>query len=269
MQVPYVDLVAPHVALEAELLEATRRVLRHGQFILGPEVAQFEKAFAELCGCKHAVGLNSGTDALILALRVLDIGPGDEVITVANSFVATAGAVVLAGARPVFVDVGPDQNMDPALVEAAITPRTKAILPVHLTGRMADMQSLNEIAGRHHLHVIEDAAQSVLAELRGRRAGAWGTLGCFSLHPLKNLSACGDGGAITTMDKALYERLLWLRNIGLINREEAVQWSGNSRLDTLQAALLLVKLRRLPEWTEKEARAGAILSAAPARHSRP
>ena len=251
MQVSYVDLVAPHVALEAELLEAVQRVLHHGQYILGPEVGQFEKSFAELCGSKYAVGLNSGTDALILAMKVLDIGPGDEVITVANSFVATAGAVVLAGARPVFVDVGPDQNMDPARVESAITPRTKAILPVHLTGRMADMQALSEIARRHYLHVIEDAAQAVQAEHRGRRAGAWGTLGCFSLHPLKNLSACGDGGAVTTMDKTLYERLLWLRNIGLINRDEAVEWSGNSRLDTLQAALLLVKLRHLPEWTEK------------------
>src|SRR5712692_431979 len=183
-RVPYVDLAAQHRAIKDELREAIDRVLDHSRFVLGDEVAEFERRFATLCGVEHAVAVNSGTDALVLALRVLGIGPGDEVVTVPNSFVATATSVVLTGARPVFVDVRDDYTMDPAAIERALTPRTKAILPVHLTGRPADMDPIRGIARRKGLHVVEDCAQAVAAEYRGRRVGSIGAIGCFSLHPL-------------------------------------------------------------------------------------
>jgi len=249
-RVPFVDLAAQHRAVREELLAAVAQVIESGQFILGPQVQEFEQRFAELCGVRHAVGVNSGTDAICLALRALDIGPGDDVLTVPNSFVATASAIALCGARPVLVDVRDDYNMDPGQIVQAITPRTRAILPVHLTGRPADMQAISEIAQAHNLHVVEDAAQAVAAEYRGRRVGSLGTIGCFSLHPLKTLSACGDGGMLTTDDEGLASRLRVLRNIGLQTRDDAVQWSGNSRLDTIQAAMLLVKLRYLDTWTD-------------------
>lgn len=250
VRVPYVDLAGQHRALRAELLAAVEGVLENGQFILGAAVQQFEQRFAQLCGTRFAIGVNSGTDALVLALRALGIGPGDEVITVPNSFVATAAAIVLAGARPVFVDVGADYNMDPALIERAVTARTRAVLPVHLTGRPADMQPILAVAARHGLHVIEDCAQAVMAESHGQRVGSFGATGCFSLHPLKTLNACGDGGVLTTNDPALADRLRVLRNLGLRTRDDCTTWSGNSRLDTLQAAILLVKLRYLGRWTE-------------------
>lgn len=251
MKVPYVDLAVDDPQLENELIDSVRRVLRHGQFILGPEVAEFERSFADLCGVRHAVGVNSGTDALVLALRALEIGAGDEVITAPNSFVGTASAIVLAGATPVFVDVADDYNIDPTLIPAAVTSRTKAIMPVHLTGRPADMDAINAIADDNGLLVIEDAAQAVLAELNGRKVGSMGTIGCFSMHPLKNLGACGDAGVITTNDESVYGKLLWMRNIGLVSRENARDWSGNSRLDTLHASMLTAKLRYLNDWTEK------------------
>ena len=251
MQVPYVDLARQHVALKARLLEAAARIIDSGQFVLGPEVEAFEKRFAELCGVRYAVGVNSGTDALILALQALGIGPGDEVITVPNSFIATASAIRIVGAWPVFVDVGDDYNMDPALIEAAITPKTKALLPVHLTGRAARMEEIRAIADRHKLVVVEDCAQAVLASHRGRRVGAWGEVGCFSLHPLKTLNALGDGGVLTTNDARIYEEVKLRRNLGLKSREECLYWSSNSRLDTLQAAMLLVKLDYLEQWTER------------------
>jgi dTDP-4-amino-4,6-dideoxygalactose transaminase len=217
---------------------------------LGPEVEEFERRFAEICQVRDAVAVNSGTDALILALKALGIGPGDEVITVPNSFIASTSAIILAGARPVFVDVRADYNIDPGQLERAITSRTKAILPVHLTGRPADMDPLMAIARKHGLQVVEDCAQAVLAEYRGRRVGSLGIVGCFSLHPLKTLNACGDGGILTTNDPALAEMFKILRNIGMRSRDDCVIWSGNSRLDTLQAAVLLVKLRYLEDWTE-------------------
>ncbi|MBM4149528.1 MAG: DegT/DnrJ/EryC1/StrS family aminotransferase [Lentisphaerae bacterium] len=250
MNVPYVNLAAQHAPLKAELLRAAERVLVAGQFVLGPEVDEFEKRFAGLCRVPHAVGLNSGTDALILALRVLGIGPGDEVITAPNTFVATVSAIALTCAKPVLVDVRDDLNIDPALIEPAITPRTKAIIPVHLTGRPADMEPIMAIARRRDLYVVEDAAQAVLAEYDGRSVGSFGDLGCFSLHPLKTLNACGDAGVVTTADEGWAQRLRVLRNIGLETRDNAVAWAGNSRLDTLQAALVMVKLRHLAEWTE-------------------
>ena len=250
-EIPYVNVAAQHTLLKQELLEAVDEVMGHGQFVLGPEVEVFEERFARLSGTRFAVSVNSGTDALLLSLRGLGIGPGDEVITVPNSYVATASSIALVGASPVFVDVREDYNMDPALIEAAITPHTKAILPVHLTGRPADMDPILEVARRHGISVVEDCAQAVLAEYRGQRVGSIGDLGCFSLHPLKTLSACGDGGVITTNDEGLSEKLRILKNIGHVTRDEVAVWSGNSRLDTLQAAILLVKMKYVDGWTEK------------------
>ena len=249
--VPYVDLAAQHAPLRAELLEAVGRVLDHGQFVLGEEVGRFEKAFSELVGTRYAVGLNSGSDALVLALKALDIQDGDEVITPPNSFIASTSCIALLRARPVFVDIREDLNLDPGCLEAAITPRTKAIVVVHLTGRPADMAPILEIARRRGLRVIEDAAQAVGARYRGQPVGSFGDIGCFSLHPLKTLNACGDGGMITTSDPALHERIRTLRNVGLTSRDDAAEWSGHSRLDTLQAAILLVKLKYLGAWTEQ------------------
>lgn len=249
--IPYADLVSQHQSLKKELMEAIARVMDHGKFILGPEVELLEKRFSELCQVPYAVALNSGTDALILALKVLGLKHGDEVITVPNSFVATTSAIALVGSKPVFVDVGDDYNIDPFQIEQAITPKTKAILPVHLTGRSAKMDAIMKIAQRHNLNVIEDAAQSILAEYQGKRVGSFGTMGCFSLHPLKTFNACGDGGMITTKDESIYKRLKILRNLGLSNRDRCEVWSGNSRLDTIQAAILLVKMQYLNSWTEK------------------
>lgn len=256
--VPYVDLAAQHAPLKAELLAAIERVLDRGDFILGAEVATFEERFAATIGVRHAIGVNSGTDALILALRALDVGPGDEVITVPNSFVASVSCIELTGARTVLVDVDDTYNIDPEAIAAAITPRTKAILPVHLTGRPAKMDRIREIASAAGIAIVEDAAQAVLAEFDGVKVGALGTIGCFSLHPLKTLNACGDGGIITTDDDAVAERLRWLRNLGLRTRDDCVEWAGNTRLDTLQAAILAVKLGYLETWT-RQRRANAAL----------
>jgi dTDP-4-amino-4,6-dideoxygalactose transaminase len=225
-------------------------VLREGRFIFGEQVQTFEERFASLCDVRRAVAVNSGTDALILALRVLGIGPGDEVITPPNSFVATASSIALVGATPVFADVGDDYNLDPAACERAITPRTRAVLPVHLTGRAADMTAILAIARTHGLFVIEDCAQAVLAEHKGRKVGSFGDIGCFSLHPLKTLNACGDAGILTTNADDIADQLQVRRNIGLRTRDDCVVWSGNSRLDTLQAAILLVKLQYLQGWTD-------------------
>jgi dTDP-4-amino-4,6-dideoxygalactose transaminase len=250
-QVPYVDLADQHVPIKAELLRAIGGVLDRGQFILGDEVAEFEKRFAELCGVRHAVAVNSGTDALVFALRSLGIGSGDEVITAPNSFIASTSCIVIAGARPVFVDVRDDYNLDPEKLAAAITPRTKAILPVHLTGRPADMDPILAIAKARGLAAVEDCAQAILAEYRGQRVGALGNVGCFSLHPLKTLNACGDGGVLTTDDDAICQQARLHRNLGLQNRSDCVLWASNSRLDSLQAAILLVKLNYLAAWTER------------------
>ncbi len=248
--VPYVDLgLSASDELMRELLSAVEDVLTSGQFILGETVEAFEAEFASLCDVKHAIGVANGTDAITLTLRALGIGKGDEVITVANSFIASASAIVLAGARPAFVDVGEDMNLDPALLEAAITERTKAILLVHLTGRPSDMNPILEIAERHGLLVIEDAAQAVGARYHDLPVGSFGIAGCFSLHPLKNLAAAGDGGVITTNDDDLAARLRQARNHGLADRNRCEFWSVNSRLDSLQAAMLRVKLKYLDAWT--------------------
>jgi dTDP-4-amino-4,6-dideoxygalactose transaminase len=228
-----------------DVLDAIRGLLKTGQFTLGPAVEDFEARFAALCGARFAVGVNSGTDALILIFKALQIGPGHEVITAPNSFIATAGAIAMVGATPVFADVGDDYNLDPERVEAAITSRTRAIVPVHLTGNPAAMPRLLEIARRRDLHVIEDAAQAVGATIDGRPVGSWGTAAEFSLHPLKNLNVWGDGGVVVTSDPDLNERMRLLRNHGLRTRDEATIFGYNSRLDTLQAIVALHLLDRL------------------------
>ena len=250
IRVPYVNLALQHQTIKGELLQAMEQVLDHGQFILGPEVRTFEEQFAAYCGTRYAVGVDNGTSALYLVMRALGIGPGDEVITAPNSFLASASSIALTGARPAFVDVRDDYNMDPGLLEAAITPRTRAIIPVHLTGRPADMRPIMETSQRHGLYVIEDCAQAVGARYHGQRVGSFGIAGCFSLHPLKNLNAVGDGGVITTNDPDLCDKLRRARNHGLRNRDECEFWSYNCRLDTLQAAMMLVKMKYLDQWTE-------------------
>lgn len=218
-------------------------------FVLGDVVDRFESEFAAFVGCEFAIGVNSGTDALFLALKVLGIGPGDEVITAPNSFIATAGAIVAAGARPVFADVGRDYNLDPERVTEVITNRTRAIVPVHLTGNPADMPALEAVAERHGIALIEDAAQAAQAAIGSRRVGSWGACGCFSLHPLKNLPVAGDGGVVTTQSRELAERLQSLRNHGLKNRNEIEQFGFNSRLDSIQACIGRFGLQRIDAIT--------------------
>ena len=249
MNVPYLNL--PRQFADDALWKEIKKLFETCQFIQGPEVERFESAFAELCGSRFALGLNSGTDAIFLALKAFGIGSGDEVITVPNTFVSTVGAIVAADATPVFVDVGPDYNMDANLIEGAITPKTKAIIPVHLTGNMADMREIMEIARKHHLFVLEDAAQAVMASINGQRAGSFGDVGCFSLHPLKNLNVCGDGGVLTTDSEDIRERIKMLRNHGLKNRDEIAFFGYNSRLDTLHAVIGLYGMKRLEEVIQK------------------
>lgn len=252
-QIPFQDLPLQIQALRPELDAAIAEVLRHGQFILGPEVASFETAWAKFCGTRHAVGVGSGTDALQLILRALGIGPGDEVITVANTFIATAAAISLVGAEPVLVDCELDTYLiDPAAVAAAITPRTRAIIPVHLYGQPANMDALRSLAERHGLALIEDAAQAHGATLSdGRPCGSLGAAAGFSFYPGKNLGAFGDAGAVTTSDDTLAHKLRLLRNWGSVVKYHHEMQGYNSRLDTIQAAVLQVKLRRLAEWNER------------------
>ncbi len=248
--IPFGDLKRQYEAIKPELDEAAARVLASGWYILGPEVRAFEQAFAALCGVGHAVGVANGTEALYLALVALGVGPGDEVITVANAAIYEPLTILQAGARPVFVDVDErTHTIAPELIEGAITPRTKAIMPVHLYGRMADMDAIVAIAGRHGLPVVEDCAQAHGAALGGRVAGSIGACGCFSFYPSKNLGALGDGGMVVTGDDALAAKLRRLRVYGWEQRYYTTDSGGiNSRLDELQAALLRVKLRHLAGW---------------------
>ena len=249
--ISYVDLISQHSSIKELILTAVEEVLDHGQFVNGEEATAFEKAFSQLCEVQFAVGVNSGTDGLILALHALGVGFGDEVITSPNSFVASSSCISWVGARPVFVDVKEDYNIDSTQIEDKITARTKAILPVHLTGRPAEMQMILEIAERHNLYVIEDCSQAVSAEYYSKCVGSFGTIGVFSLHPLKTLNACGDSGIITTDDVDIYQELLLLRNHGLRSRGDCVTWGLNSRLDSVQAAILLIKMDYLDLWTNK------------------
>ncbi len=264
--IPYVDLGAQFEPLRHELMAAVEEVLASGQFILGPQVAAFEQAFAEMSGTRYAIGVANGTDALILPMIALGIGAGHEVIVPPNSYLASASSVALAGATPVFADVLQNYNIDPQEVIKKITPRTRAIMAVHLTGRPADMDALKKIADDHGLHLIEDAAQAVGAKYDGKPVGGFGTFAGFSLHPLKNLNAAGDAGVITTNDEALYEHLLMARTHGHRNRNECAFWSLNSRLDTIQAAILLVKMKHLDTWTQARRHNAAIYQERLARH---
>ena len=249
--IPFVDLQAQYRALKPEIDAAILKVLENTQFILGPAVAGFETDFAAYCHTSEAVGVNSGTSALHLALLAAGVGPGDEVITVPYTFVATVAAIEYAGAKPVFVDVEPDYwTMDPAQIERAITPKTKAIIPVHLYGQPADMDPILEIARRHGLKVIEDACQSHGSEYNGRRCGSMGDLGCFSFYPGKNLGAYGEGGAVVTNDPALAKQIRLLRAWGEEVRYEHKYRAFNYRMDGVQGAVLGVKLRHLEAWTE-------------------
>jgi len=252
--IPYTSFHQKNSEVRQQLIDAFATVLDSGRYIMGPEMAAFEKEFAHYCESPFAVGMSNGTSALHIVLRALGIGAGDEVITAPNSFIASAAAIAIVGARPVFADIGYDLNIDPEKIEAAITPRTRAIIPVHLTGRPARMKEILAIAKNHGLFVVEDAAQAVGAKLDGRRVGSWGTAACFSLHPLKNLHAFGDGGMISTGDSQLVGRIAKLRNHGLLNRELCEHWGFNSRLDELQAALLRVQLPQLDRWTDERRR---------------
>lgn len=248
--VPFIDLVAQHKTIEREVTEAVGRVFTNQAFILGEEVALLEAEIATYCDAHEAIGCASGTDALILALMALGIGPGDEVITSPFTFFATASSIVRVGATPVFVDIEPvGFNLDPAAVEAAVTPRTKAIMPVHIFGQVAEMEPILRTAARHGLAVIEDACQAIGAEYHGRRAGVLGSIGCFSFFPTKNLGGAGDGGIITTDDAELGRRMRRLRVHGDTGGYNHVEVGLNSRLDALQAAVLRVKLRHLDAWT--------------------
>lgn len=250
--VRFVDLSAQHRALEQELRQVFERVMTNCSFVLGPEVEKFEGMFANYCGVQHCVAVANGTAALQLALQGLGVRSGDEVITVPNTFIATAEAINAAGARPVFVDVDPvSYVMDPTKLEAAITPKTKAIIPVHLYGQPADMDAINSIAAKHHIFVIEDSCQAHGAKYKGRPAGSLGKAACFSFYPSKNLGACGEGGAITTNDPELAKEIRMLRDHGSVRKYEHDFPAYNLRLEGLQGGFLSVKLPHLDEWNDK------------------
>jgi dTDP-4-amino-4,6-dideoxygalactose transaminase len=249
--IPFLDLKAQYRQIKPEVDVAVARAIESTQFVLGPEVAAFEKRFAGYCNVDHCCAVNSGTSALHLALLAAGVGPGDEVITVSMTFVATTAAVLYSGARPVFVDVDPvTWTMNPALIEDGITPRTKAILPVHLHGMMADMDAIMEIARRRGLFVIEDAAQAHGAEYKGRRAGSIGDFGCFSFYPGKNLGAYGEGGAVVTNQPDLARRISLLRDWGQEAKYNHVVPGYNYRMDGIQGAVLNVKMSHIESWTE-------------------
>jgi dTDP-4-amino-4,6-dideoxygalactose transaminase len=251
IKVPFLDLTRQHAPLRSEIDAAIAEVIDTGAFAGGPFVAEFEKDFAPYCGCKHAMGVGSGTDALWLALLAAGVGPGDEVITVPNTFMATAEAITYCGATPVFVDV--DQRtytMDPAGLKEAITPHTRAVIPVHLFGQPADMDPILEIARAHDLIVIEDAAQAHGSEYKGRRVGSLGDAGCFSFYPGKNLGAFGEAGAVVTDNEELQEKIRILRDHGQIQKYHHTMVGWNARMDGIQAAVLRVKLRHLEQGNE-------------------
>jgi dTDP-4-amino-4,6-dideoxygalactose transaminase len=256
--IPFVDLRAQHAAIRQELDAAIGRVIDTCQFTLGPEVEAFESEFANYCEAPFGVAVNSGTSALHLALLAAGVGPGDEVITVPFTFVATVSAILYAGATPVFVDIDPVTfTMDPLRVEAAVTKRTKAIVPVHLYGQPADMDPILEVARRFNLIVIEDAAQAHGAEYRGRRVGNLGDMACFSFYPGKNLGACGEGGMVLTSDPGLARTIRMLRDWGAEEKYRHVLKGFNYRMEAIQGAVLRVKLRYLEDWTEGRRRAAA------------
>ena len=247
-KVGYIDYPALYQAMRQEVLETVDTVLSKGDVMLRQQLTDFEAHLAEFCHTRYAIGISNCTDALRLTLLAADIGSGDEVITVSHTFVATASAIHHTGATPVLVDIGDDHNMDVDLVEAAITPRTKAIMPVHLNGRVCDMGKLTGIAERYRLLVVEDAAQALGGSFNGSMAGAFGLAGCFSFYPAKLLGAFGDGGAVVTNSEEVRDRVTRLRNHGRTDDGDISEWSFNCRLDNLHAAILSLKLKRLPAW---------------------
>jgi dTDP-4-amino-4,6-dideoxygalactose transaminase len=253
LKIPLLNLKAQHDPIHKELMDAIEQVLKSQNFILGPEVKKLEDCIASYCQTEFAIGVSSGTDALLVALMALEVGPRDEVITTPFSFFATAGVIARVGAKPVFVDIDPATfNINPRLIEAAITSRTKIIIPVHLYGQCADMKPILELARKHNIFVIEDAAQAIGAEYRDeRRAGSMGTMGCLSFFPSKNLGALGDGGMVITNDKTLSEKIRTLRVHGGKPKYYHQMIGGNFRLDTLHAAVLNVKLNYLDGWTKR------------------
>ncbi|MEN6428675.1 MAG: DegT/DnrJ/EryC1/StrS family aminotransferase [Phycisphaerales bacterium] len=257
--IEFVCLKREQEAIADEIREAIERVLRRGWFILGEESEGFEAEFAQYIGAKFAVGLNSGSDAILLALRALGIGDGDEVITPSHTFISTVDGIVRNGAKPVFVDIDPRTFcLDATRIEERITERTKAIMPVHLYGQPADMESIMAIAERHRLFVVEDSCQAHGALYKGRKVGGIGHVGCFSFYPTKNLGACGDGGMVTTNDEEIAKRLRLLRNYGQPRKYHHVLVGINSRLDEMQAAILRVKLRYLDEWNERRRKSASL-----------
>jgi dTDP-4-amino-4,6-dideoxygalactose transaminase len=259
MRVPILDLKAQYRTIRDEVTDAISEVCESQVFALGPAVAEFEKNVAAYCNSKHAIGVSSGTDALLVSLMALGIKPGDEVITTPFSFFATAGCIVRVGARPVFADVDPDSyNIDPAGIEEKITEKTHAVIPVHLFGQLAGMEAITEIAERHNLAVIEDAAQAIGASRNGTLAGNFGDCGCFSFYPTKNLGGFGDGGLVTTNSDSLADDIRTLRDHGQKPRYFYKVIGGNFRLDGIQGAVLNVKLKYLDDWNEKRRQNAAL-----------
>jgi dTDP-4-amino-4,6-dideoxygalactose transaminase len=257
-RIPYVNLTAQWESERDFLLPEIEKVLASGQYVGGGVVEEFEKKCANLCQTKHCVSLNSGTDALIFGLLAIGVGPGDEVITPPNSFIASTAAIVAVGANPVFVDVLEDQNIDPSKIESVISVSTKAIMPVHLTGRMARMDEIKAISDRHGIPIVEDAAQSIGSKYLGVPSGKWGRLGCFSAHPLKNLNACGDGGFLVTDDDGIADQAKLLRSHGLVDRNTVTRFGYVSRMDALQAAILSFRIDKLDVVTSKRRENAAI-----------
>jgi dTDP-4-amino-4,6-dideoxygalactose transaminase len=261
--IPMLDLKAQYLSLKPELDAAVLRVIESTQFINGPDVEAMEQEVASYCRSNHCIGVSSGSDALLVCLMALDIGHGDEVITTPYTFFATAGAIVRMGARPVFVDIDPVTfNIDPKAIAAKVTPRTKAIMPVHLFGQCADMDPILDVARRHNLAVIEDAAQAIGSEYKGRRAGSMGTVGCYSFFPSKNLGCFGDGGAVVCQDRALADKIRLLRGHGSHPKYFHKVVGGNFRLDSIHAAVLRVKLKHLDSWSQARQQGAAYYTTA-------
>lgn len=261
MKVRFLNLSIENEIEREALLSAINRVFQHGQIVLGPEVEEFEKKAAAYCGVKYAVGVNSGTDALYLALRSLDVGPGDEVITSCLSWIATANAITLTGAQPVFADIRENFNIDPEQIEQHITPKTKALVPVHFTGKVCDMDKITPIAGQYGIPVVEDAAQAFGSLYKGKKAGSFGRVSAFSLNPMKVLAACGEAGIVLTNEKGIFDKLKALRYNGAPDKNEARYVSLNARIDTLQAAILLQRLESLDNLIAKRRKAARYYSA--------
>ena len=251
MQVPFVDLKKRFNFYQQQIVDKLIELGQNNDYILGQSVHEFETKMAEFIGCKYVVGVNSGFDALFLSLMALGISTEDEVITVSNSYIATANAIKAVGATPVFVDVGKDYNISVEKIEKSITPKTKVIMPVHLTGNPCEMDKIVKIARKYNLKIIEDAAQAIGAKYKNKNIGNWGDASCFSMHPIKNLGLLGDGGFICTNSKATQKKLLLLRNHGHKNRDEIIAFGYNSRLDTFQASVALIFLNDLDSWNKR------------------